>query len=281
MSANNYFTLVTGASDGFGKALAIECAKRGMNLVLVALPGPELNHLAAFIRKNFGVQVTSFGKDLTNEAECYDLHLEVLSLGLKINTLINNAGIGNTAPFTETSPEFFKKQIKLNVLATTLLTSLLIPELKKNTPSCILNVGSLCSFFYLPQKQVYGGTKSFIYFFSKSLRRELKEDRISVSVVCPGGMNTNFHVSLLNRSGNWLSRISILEPEEAAPIVIRNMLKGKEVIIPGVLNKLSMLLDKILPASVKRMMTNRLMKTLKPVKQANPPTSNNSSPMAA
>jgi uncharacterized protein len=265
MSQNKLYTLITGASDGFGKALAIECARRNMNVILVALPGAELLHLASFIQKNFLVDVKVFEKDLTKEADCYDLHLQIVDLSLQVNILINNAGIGNTQIFSNTSPELFKRQIKLNVLATTLLTSLFIPELKKYSPSYILNVGSLCSFFYLPQKQVYGATKSFIYFFSKSLRRELKCENISVSVVCPGGMNTNFHVSLMNRTGNFFSRISILNPEQVAPIVIEKMMRGKEVIIPGAINQLSRVLDKLLPSFIKKLLTDKLMKDIKPI----------------
>jgi short-subunit dehydrogenase len=264
MDPIKFYTLITGASDGFGKALAIECARRKMNLVLVALPGPELSNLAGFIQKNFLVDVKTFEKDLTNEADCYDLHLDILFLDLRINILINNAGIGNTQMFTETSTEFLKRQIKLNVMATTLLTSLFIPELKKHGPAYLLNIGSLSCFFYLPKKQVYGATKSFIYFFSKCLRRELRQENISVSVACPGGMNTNFSVSLINRTTNFISRISILNPEKVAPIVIGKMLKGKAVIVPGRMNQFSMLLNKLLPSCIKNIMTAKLMNDLKP-----------------
>ena len=267
MSHNKFYTLITGASDGFGKALAIECARKNLNLVLIALPGSNLFYLGHFIHKNFSVDVKIFEKDLSREADCYDLHLQILDAGLQVNALINNAGIGNTQFFSETPPEFFKQQIKLNVLATTLLTSLFVPELKKYAPSHILNVGSLSSFFYLPRKQVYGATKSFIYSFSKSLRRELKHENISVSVACPGAMNTNFRVSLMNRSANFFSRISILDPEEAAPFVIEKMMKGKEVIIPGAVNRLSMLLDKLLPAFMKNFLTDKIMKSLKSSQQ--------------
>ncbi|MFI5187632.1 MAG: SDR family NAD(P)-dependent oxidoreductase [Chitinophagales bacterium] len=280
MNQDKFYTLITGAGDGFGKALAIECARRNMNLALVALPGPELRNLARFIRKNFSVEVRTFEKDLTKESDCYDLHLQILDMRLQVNTLINNAGIGNTQTFINTSPEFFKQQIRLNVLATTLLTSLFIPELKKYSPSRILNIGSLCSFFYLPKKQVYGATKSFIYFFSKSLRRELKQENISVSVACPGGMNTNFRVSLLNRTGNFFSRLSILNPEEAARIVIEKMLKGKEVIIPGTINRVTTLLDKLLPAFLKNIFTDKIMKDLKSIEQSHDVISKDS-PIAA
>jgi len=281
MTSDKFYTLITGASDGFGKSLAIECARRKMNLVLVALPGHDLEYLSEFIQKNFQVDVKTFGKDLTNEGECYDLHLQIVDLNLRVNILINNAGIGNTQMFTETPPELFKKQIRLNVLATTLLTSLFLPQLKKNAHSYILNVGSLCSFFYLPKKQVYGATKSFIYFFSKCLRRELINDNVSVSVVCPGGMNTNFHVSLLNRSGNFLSRISILNPEDVAPVVISKMLRGKEVIIPGTMNRFSRALDKLLPGFLKNAFTDKLMRDLKPLRQASISTEKDTSTKAA
>jgi short-subunit dehydrogenase len=265
MEQIKFYTLITGASDGFGKALAIECAQRKMNLVLVALPGPELSNLAGFIKRNFLVDVKTFEKDLSNEADCYDLHLDILFQDLHINILINNAGIGNTQMFTDTSPEFLKRQIKLNVMATTLLTSLFIPELKKHSPAYLLNIGSLSSFFYLPRKQVYGATKSFIYFFSKCLRRELKYENISVSVACPGGMNTNFSVSLINRAANCVSRIAILDPEKVAPIVIGKMLERKAVIVPGRMNQLSMLLNKLLPSFIKNILTAKLMNDLKPL----------------
>lgn len=281
MYQNKHYTLITGASDGFGKALAIECARRKMNLALVALPGPELANLAKFIQKNFCVDVKVFEKDLICEPQCYDLLLEILHAGLHVNILINNAGIGNTQVFSETSPEFFKRQIKLNVIATTLLTSLFIPELRKYGPSHLLNIGSLSSFFYLPKKQVYGATKSFIYFFSKCLRHELKEENISVSVACPGGMNTNFTVSMLNRTGNCFSRISILNPEQVAPIVIEKMLKGKEVIIPGMVNRFSMVLDKLLPSFVKKFLIGKLVKALKPVSFPTINIQRGSSPQAA
>jgi short-subunit dehydrogenase len=147
------YTLITGASDGFGKALAIECARRGMNLILVALPGPGLHHLANFIKKNFFVDVKFFEADLTIEAECYQLYSNIVKDHLPVNVLVNNAGTGNTQMFTEISPEFIAQQIKLNVLATTLLTRLFVPELKNHTPAYVLNVGSLCSFF-IYQKQV-------------------------------------------------------------------------------------------------------------------------------
>ena len=164
--------------------------------------------------------------------------------------------------FEEGSPGFYEKQIKLNVLATTLITRLFLSTLQCHDHSYILNVGSLASFFYLPKKQVYGATKSFIYFFTKSLRKELKKSNVHVSVLCPGGMNTNPALTLMNKTGNYLSRLSVMNPEEVVPIAIDGLLQGKEVIIPGRLNNFFMLLDKILPTAIKKMLTGRTMKRL-------------------
>jgi uncharacterized protein len=261
---NNYYTLITGASEGFGKALAIECACRKMNLILVALPGPELYSLAGFIKRNYCVDVISIEKDLCKDQSCIELFNEVNALNLQVNMLINNAGIGSTVLFEEGSINLFEKQIKLNVLATTLITRLFLETLKRNSHSWILNVGSMSSFFYLPKKQVYGATKSFIYFFSKTLHKELKKDNVHVSVLCPGGMNTNLTLTLMNKTGNWLTRLSIMEPAEVVPVAIDGLLKRKEVIIPGRVNRFFMLLDKILPESIKEIITRHGMKKINP-----------------
>jgi len=260
---DNYYTLITGASEGLGKAFALECGKRNMNLILVALPDSGLYELADFIRRNFNVLVEVFEKDLTDSTSCRELFQEVQRQKLRIRILINNAGLGSTLLFGEGSTELFEKQIKLNVLATTILTRLFLDNLERNTPSYILNVGSMASFFFLPKKQVYGGTKSYIHFFSKSLRKEVKRDGIHVSVLCPGGINTNLSVTLLNKTGPWMSKISIMNPEEVAPIAINGLLKRKAVIVPGIINKFFMMLDKLLPDIIKTRLTDYTMSRLK------------------
>jgi len=256
------YTTITGASEGLGKSFAIECAGRQMNLILVSLPNSGLTELSNFIRRNFEVSVIAFEKDLSVSSACYDLFLEIEKLGLPINMLINNAGMGNTGLFDEGCPEFYEKQIRLNVLATTVISHLFLKSLKSKAPAYILNVGSLASFFYLPKKQVYGGTKSYIYYFSKSLKKELKCKGVNVSVLCPGGINTNLSVTLINKNAPWSTRITIMNPEEVAVVAINGLLKGKEVIIPGRICRFFFLLDKMLPDVVKTFMTSRTMKKI-------------------
>lgn len=257
---NKNFALITGASEGFGKALALECAARKMDLVLVALPGSGLSSLCCYIERNFGVTTYYLEHDLSKKEECYNLFNEITRLQIPVNTLINNAGIGGTHYFDERDTEFYYKQIELNVVSPTLLTHLFLQNLSQHTPAYILNVSSLASFFYLPKKQVYGGTKSYLVAFSRSLRRELKSRGISVSVICPGGMNTNAQMVFQNLNTHGLGRWSIMDPEAVAKIAIDGMQRKKEVIIPGFWNKMFMLFDKLLPKWYKEMLTDTSMK---------------------
>lgn len=261
-SFNDRFTLITGASEGLGKALAIECASRGMNLFLVALPGIELYQLASYIRRKHKVLVCEFETDLSQEVNRIGMVNTITQNQINIDMLINNAGIGGSLNFDECDFDFFKNQIALNVLATVHLTYLLLPVLKKNSSAYILNVSSLCIFFYLVKKQVYGATKSFIHFFSKSLRKELKKDGIAVSVLCPGGMNSNPSFYLLHRLSNWMTRSAAMNPEEVAPIALNGLMNGKEIIIPGKWNRFFLWLDKLLPGWLKEKMMSRHIKSI-------------------
>jgi short-subunit dehydrogenase len=79
---------------------------------------------------------------------------------------------------------------------------------------------------------------------------------VNVSVVCPGGMNTNETIIKTNKANNWLARQSIMNPEEVAPIAINGLLNRKEIIIPGRMNKLFLLIDKLLPSFLIKMIAN-------------------------
>lgn len=238
---------ITGASEGLGKYLALECARRRMNLVLVALPNSNLESLASFIRRNCGVQVWVFEKDLCAEESCVEIYEAVKEQGLTVNILINNAGIGGTFSFQQRSMQYYNTLLRLNVVALTTLTSLFLDDLRQSKPAFILNVSSMAGLIPLPKKSVYGGSKAYVLGFSKSLRRELKHERISVSVLCPGAMNTTWQLMVLHRMGSWLSRQSVVEPCDVARIAIRQLLRGKEVIVPGWWNRCFLVWNRIFP----------------------------------
>jgi uncharacterized protein len=257
------YTLITGASEGLGKAMALECAERKRNIILVSLPCIELFHLASYIRHKYKVRVCEFELDLAKESNRFSLYRTVRANNLSIDMLINNAGIGGTGYFQSGNYEVWQRQIDLNITAVVHLTHLFLPDLKKHPKSYLLNISSLCVFFYPPQKQVYGATKSFIYFFSKSLRTELKKDGVTVTVLCPGAVNTSPVLFLLNHGDSWITRNACMDPQQVASIAINGLMKGKARIIPGRWSLAFYYLDKILPARLKKWLITNKMKNIR------------------
>lgn len=255
-------TLITGASTGFGKALALDCARRKQNLILVSLPCKELQFLAHFIRQNYGVKVFCFPKDLSTEHSCIQLYHEIKDAGLTINILINNAGLGGTNYFEEKELAFYQKQLQINVMAPTFITHLFLDDLKLNSPSYILNVSSLAGFFCMPKKQVYGGSKSYLLSFSGSLGYELKKHNVSVSVVCPGAMNTTAEITYQNMRAIHLLKWSVMNPEDVACIAIDKMLQRQKIIIPGFWNGMMKRLDTVLPEKLKQFLIEAQLKKM-------------------
>lgn len=101
--ANAAYTLITGASKGFGRAWALECAQRRINLILIALPGSELPAFDERTRTKFGVEVISIEKDLCQPYCCQEIYQQIRASGAQVNVLVNNAGIGSTTHFEEGS----------------------------------------------------------------------------------------------------------------------------------------------------------------------------------
>jgi uncharacterized protein len=272
------YTLITGASMGLGKALALECAHRQMNLILVSLPGEGLATLAENIAFQYGVKVEFFEMDLADDGSCERLFEDVSRRQLNLSMLINNAGVGSTEFFCNGCLTGYEKQIRLNVLALTRITHLFLEMLKTNSPSYILNVGSLASSFSLPKKQVYGATKSYISYFSKSLNRELKNDNVFVTVLCPGGMFTNPQIKSVIATGDLITRASALDPEQVAFVAIEGLLNRKEIIVPGKINQAIYFLNGIVPRFIVRFFEDRTMKRLHMPKNT-PPIVNSAAPI--
>ena len=144
-----FYTLITGASKGLGKAFANECARRRMNLILVSLPGENLKCLQSELQVRYGVRVFFRETDLT-ERDAVEQLAHWINEKFSIKMLINNAGVGGTQFFDSSSVDYLDNMIQLNVRAMTLLTRLLIPQLRRNMNTYILNVSSLAAFSPVP-----------------------------------------------------------------------------------------------------------------------------------
>ena len=107
-------------------------------------------------------------------------------------------------------------------------------------------------FYIIPGKTVYSASKAYIYYFSRSLRLELKPHRVYVSVLCPGGTDSNAKTIAINQELKGFAKWSILQPERVAKEAIDKMLKGKPRIIPGFINKLSYHIGRTVPEFIHR-----------------------------
>lgn len=251
MKNNKFHTLITGASQGIGKALAVECARRGMNLFLVALPDTNLAEVETMIKRNFEVDVITFGLDLTHPEAPRKVYEFALDNFIQVNFLINNAGFGTSGLFETTHVEVNYRMIMLNVHAMVGLTRYFIRDLKENHRSYILNVSSLEATLPLPYKTVYTGTKSFIYSFTLALREELRHDDIGVSVVCPGSVITNSEGLKRIQSHGARAKLLVKMPDFIAERTIAAVLKGKVEIVPGFIPRLLLILGKGFPTLLK------------------------------
>ncbi len=255
---NKLFTLITGASTGLGKELAIECARRKMNLILVSLPEENLPGLCTDIAAKYQVIACPYETDLTDKEEVVRL-AEWVTVNFSVNVLINNAGAGGTRLLETTPTEYIDKLIQLNIRATSLLVRLLIPELKMHRKAYILNVSSMAAFSPLPFKTVYPASKAFVYHFTRGLKAELKNTNIKVSVVNPGPIMTNPDVVARIQKQGALARLALISAPAIARISIAELIRGKAVIIPGYLNRINVFVMGLIPSGIKLAMSSRII----------------------
>lgn len=258
----NQYAVITGASQGLGKFIAIEFAKKGINLVLISYPGSGQKKVVNFIGSFFNVKVFNLEYDLSIYKNYEKISSFIVSKEIEIKYIVNNAGVLSRGLFENLDQNYILSQIQVNVTAPTLLIKLFLANLKRNSPSGILNISSMAGFFAIPKKQVYGATKSYLLSFSESLRKELKQYNITVSTVCPGGLNTTTRLCYQNKKVNWLMRNSVLNPETAAKISVAQFFKRKNIIIPGFINKILMIIDVIIPSLIKEKLTMKEMNKL-------------------
>ena len=241
------YTLITGASQGMGKQMADECAKRGRNLLLVALPNENLKEFSEHLIRQYNIKADYFECDLIIKKSVENIFKWTQENNYAIDFLINNAGFGGAGSFEDYTFEYVNNMIDLNIRATTNLTHLFIPELKKNTPSYILNNASMVANFPCPYKTIYAATKAYVKNFTRALREELKPQGISVSVLQPGATPTNKIVSNQINEGGFFFKISVTSIEQVAKKAIDRTFKGQAVIVPGYKNRMSLRFIKLVP----------------------------------
>lgn len=231
--------LITGASSGIGRDMARYLSKLGYDLVIVARRKELLEELKKDLQTNVEIEVM----DVSTEENCYKLFEKHKNIDL----LINNAGFGVFGEFVETD---LKKEISLidtNIKAVHILSKLYVQEMNTRNSGKILNVASIAGFMTGPLMASYYASKNYVVALSAAINKELKKanSKVSISVLCPGPVNTNFNDVAGVKFG-----VKSLSSEYVAKYAIDKVLKGKETIIPGWHIKLLYIGNKLAPRAI-------------------------------
>ncbi|VDN96755.1 unnamed protein product [Rodentolepis nana] len=196
------WAIITGATDGIGKAFAELLAEKGLNIFLISRCQNKLQAVASGIEKKYNVKTKSFTADFGLESFPYDqLMTEINSLS-SISCLINNVGLSYTYPdalatSTMLTPEFCEKLIRINVITLTKLTRMILPKLVndplpvKGVNRYIINMSSLSGVVVCPYLTVYGATKAYVTSFTQGLTVELRDTCVRAQAFTPSLVCTN------------------------------------------------------------------------------------------
>lgn len=185
-------TLVSGASSGIGAELARQLAARGSALVLVARRAELLEALATEVRDAHGVRVEVVPADLGAPGAADRVAAEVAARGLRVTSLVNNAGFGLQQPFHETDPQALRDMVQLDVAALTDLTRVFIDQLLDAGDGVLVNVASIAAYLPTPGSAVYGAAKAYVLHLTEALWVEYAGTGLRVLALSPGITRTEF-----------------------------------------------------------------------------------------
>lgn len=235
MEASKKTLMITGASSGLGREIAVEAAAAGYRLLLVARSEDKLKQIAAELKERFQTDSTVYVADLNNSDKWRAVLQQIVSENQRIDVLINNAGVGYFRFFTETEPKQIEMTMRVNSLAAMEASAAILPSMLKQGAGHVIMIGSMAGKVATPKAAVYGASKHSIIGFSNGLRQELKPSGIYVTAVNLGPMNTNFF-DTADPSGRYreASARYMLQPDKVARKVISSIGKNKrEINLPG------------------------------------------------
>jgi len=243
--------LVTGASSGIGRDIAKYLASLGHELILVGRNKEKLESL----QKELKVKSTIVIVDLADSTKVKELY--ILAKNFDIDILVNNAGFGVFGEFSETDLNKELDMINTNIVAVHLLTKLFLRDMKKKDNGYILNVASSAAFGPGPLMATYYATKAYVNNLTEAIHEELRRSNSNVHIasLCPGPVDTNFN----NVAGVSFS-VKPLSSEMVSKYAIDSLFKGKVVIVPGFLMKLTLFIRRFASRSLMRKITYNIQK---------------------
>jgi short-subunit dehydrogenase len=227
--------LITGASAGIGAVYADRLAKRGYDLILVARNKDRLAALARRLKNDTGRDVETMVADLNDEVDLARIEATVRG-NEHITMVVNNAGVGATAPLLNADVRKMDEMIRLNVSALTRLTYAAVPGLVARGGGTIINISSIVAISPETLNGVYGGTKAFVLAFSQSLNHELSDKGVRVQVVLPGATATEFW-DVAGLPVHNLPTAIVMSAEDMVDTALAGLDQGETVTIPSLPEK--------------------------------------------
>lgn len=260
---SNITALITGASSGIGLELARIHAENKYDLVLVARDKTKLNYIKKELEDQYGITAYVFSTDLSVEKNVKSVIEFTDQNNIRIDHLINNAGIGVYGKLHETDLDSNLKLMDLNNRALVILTKVYTEKMVKHSYGKVLNVASTAAFGPGPYYSCYFASKAFVLSFSEAIHSELQNTGVSVTTLCPGPTETGFVSATkgMIKSGLFAKQ-KVSSPQEVANDGFEAMMENKSLIISGVMNKISVFFTQVSPRSWVTAITKNITKPL-------------------
>jgi len=251
---------VTGAASGIGEALAHALAARGSDLILLDRDAERLENVAGAVRARYpGRKIATYVVDLATDEAAQEIGARLAAEHPEITLLVNNAGVALGGRFDQVTLEEFDWVLAINFRAVVRLTHALLPVLKAHPGSHLVNVSSIFGIFAPPGQAAYAASKFAVRGFSESVRHELAQDGVGVTVVHPGGIRTR--IAETARTGSGVSAEEVAEgkkqfakllripPETAAAQIVAAIEKRRPRLLIGASATIPDVLVRLLPGS--------------------------------
>ncbi|WNS74131.1 SDR family oxidoreductase [Bacillus sp. DTU_2020_1000418_1_SI_GHA_SEK_038] len=234
----NKTIIITGASGGIGASMALLCAERGANLVLLARSYEKLLEMKTDLESRFHVKVDIHKLDVSNTDEVQAVFSKILEQLDHVDVLVNNAGYGVFREAHEAKIDDIKGMFAVNVVGLMACTSMVLPIMRQQGSGHIINIASQAGKIATPKSSVYSATKHAVLGYTNSLRMELINHSVFVTAVNPGPIETNFF-TIADEKGTYVNNVKrfMLKPEYVAKKVVNAMLTPiREINLPGWMN---------------------------------------------
>lgn len=261
---NDKVVWITGASSGIGAALAQVCAAAGAQVVLSARREQALEDVR--LNLSHPERHLSVAMDITDAVQMQHAVEQVLAEKGRIDWLINNAGLSQRALIADTSMDTERKIMEVDYFSQVHLTKLVLPTLLKQQSGRIIFVSSVAGLLGTQYRATYSAAKAAIHMWANSLRAEVAEQGIMVSVVFPGFVKTNVSFNALNGAGDAQGHQDEaiengLEADDFAHKVVNALLKGQEyIVVGGAKEKLGVMVSRLSPKVLYKMIRKTAVK---------------------